>query len=177
MVRDNWWQPNLEMFSLPNGDLYFQDYENDAGIEQGGRLSVRPYRFRYLEASSGQIKSYKITNVPNTQNISNANDCQLREFAITFNPATSAIGERIAAIREHPGFATVFRRIWVSWFESMQVVWAWHPIYLRRPVMFFRMHLSIGQRSRVKFMLGVNLVVLMESIGTIRSRQELGPAS
>lgn len=100
------WHSWSAFYSLPNGDFYFQA-GNDGYWDTNSRPSAGLLRVRYLEASSGQIKSYRVTNVTTArgQPTGSYNDCEIRNLTFGYNPATSAITDRLGIIRIWPGWS------------------------------------------------------------------------
>ena len=116
-----WWHNWTPFFSLPNGDFYFQA-GNDGYFDFSTRPNQNLNRIRYLEASTGKIKSYRITNLTTARGLptGNYNDCQIRNFAAAFDPTTSAILKRLAIFRVYPGWPTTCSFADHATFESLE---------------------------------------------------------
>lgn len=93
------WHGWIPFFALPNGDFYFQ-----AGNDgyQGNGLTTT-YRIRYLEAATGQIKTYRLSSLTSTSRHTSGDFslCQHRGFGVTYDPQSGNIDNRIAHIRVH----------------------------------------------------------------------------
>jgi hypothetical protein len=102
-----YWHSWTPFTPLPNGDFYFQA-GNDGFYNDDTRPNNNKLRIRYLEESTGQIKSYRIGNLTTArgQATGDYNNCQIRNISLAYNPSTSAISDRIGLFRIWPGWSS-----------------------------------------------------------------------
>lgn len=98
-----WWDGWMLFFAAPNGDFYFRA-GNDGYWDGDTRPSLGLFRVRRLEAATGQIKSWLVNSITSGRDLAAGDytDCQLRNFALGFNPINSTITQRIGVVRRYP---------------------------------------------------------------------------